>query len=183
MGLLLCSTAYDALASSTPSEPTHPAPPSINRIRELAELTVLEVEATDVVDSHVRGRTGGTRVIVLVHGTITLSVDLDKARYLQVDQEHRVLVLGLPKPTVRRAGIDPSMCRVLSCERTGLWQMAVGSAREGEAIASAMAAGHDRLIHAASEDGLVSRARQHAEAVLCRFVNELGWTLEVRWDG
>jgi|GEM_PF-1758696 len=181
LGLTLCSEAYESLAAT--DQPEQPVTaPSIDRIRELNELTVLEVQASEVVTTEVNGRTGGTTVVVLVHGTVTLGVDLEQARYLHVDAEQRQLTLALPQPTVRRVAIDPHASRLLSCERSGLWNMAIGPAREDEAFAASLAIGHDRMAHAASREDIVARARHHAESVLGRFVTELGWSLEMRWE-
>lgn len=181
LGFSLCGTACDALAATAPPTQSNP-PPSIDRIRELAELTVLEVDASEIVRTHISGHTGGTSVVVLVHGTLTYAVSLDEARYLQVDQEQRRLVMALPQPKVRRVAIDPQRSRMLSCKRSGLWQVAVGPAHEDEAIALALAIGQNRLRDATSRDDLVERARFHAESVLGQFVSEMGWSLNVRWD-
>ena len=120
IGLALTSRAYDVLATE-PEPPPHPTPPSIEAIRELSELTVLEVEATEVATASVEGRVGGTTVVALVHGIVTLGVDLDQARLVEVDQERQRLVLALPQPDVRRVAIDPVISRSLHTQRDGLW--------------------------------------------------------------
>ena len=181
LGMSLYGAAYDVLtATATTEQPINP--PNINSIREMSELTVLEIEATEIVSTSFRGYTGGTSIVMLVNGTLTYGVDLDQARYLQTDPEERHLLLVLPQPRARQVATNPGRCRVLNCERKGLWQLAIGEAREDDALMSAMANGHDRITVAASREDLISRARRHAEAVLVRFVSELGWTLEVRWD-
>ncbi len=181
LGLSLCGTAYDTLASAAQPRPPD-EPPCIDRIRELAELTVLEVNASEIVNAEISGYTGGTCVIVLVQGNVTLGVDLGAAEYLHVDLERRHLVLSLPQPTVRRTSIDPRTSRLLRCDRAGLWRMAVGPAREYEAFAAALAIGQERLRSTAASDDFVDRAGRHAESVLARFVSEMGWTLDVRWQ-
>ncbi|MGB0766271.1 MAG: DUF4230 domain-containing protein [Phycisphaeraceae bacterium] len=179
LGLLLINTASPAPAD----EPDRPnPPPDIQSIQELAELTLLEVRASEVITSEVTGYTGGTSAIVLVHGSVTLAVDLNQARYLEVDEERRRLVLGLPQPKIHRVAIDPETSRVLSCDRSGLWHLAMGAAHEHTLITDAMTIARERMLQAASDNGLTERARHHAEAVLARFVSEMGWTLEVRWD-
>lgn len=180
IGLSLCSSAYVVQAEPTQAERPNP-PPNIERIRELAELTVLEVESSTIVSTAIRGYTGGTSVVVLVHGTLAYAVDMDAARYLQVDEQQRHLVLALTQPTVRRVAIDPRMSRMLSCDRTGLWRVALGPAREDEALTSALVIGQDRLMASAGSEDLVRRARRHTESVLGRFVTGMGWTLEVSW--
>jgi len=181
IGLSLCSKAYNAQPIPPNVDPPHP-PPKIERIRELAELTVLEVDNSTIVSTEIRGYIGGTSAVVLVHGTLTYGVNMDEATYLQVDEERRHIVLALPQPDVNRVAIDPRASQILSCMRTGLWKAAVGPVRETEALTTAFAIGHDRLKNSAASEDLMRRARRHAEAVLSRFLQEMGWTLEVRWD-
>lgn len=181
LGILLCGGDYDALASRGQVQQII-TPPSIDAIRELSDLIVLEVSSSEVVTNVIRGRTGSTSVVVLVNGLLAYGIDLDKAQYLRVDENQRHLLLSLPQPTTRQVAIDPHTSRMLSCERTGLWQIAVGPAREDEAFTTALAIGHDRLMQAVLRDDLVKRARHHAVAVLTKFMAELGWTLEVRWE-
>lgn len=181
LGLMLCAEAYESLASTPEPEQTI-TPPSIDSIRELAELTVLEVEASEVVTTEVNGYTGGTSAIVQVHGTITLGVDLDRARFVEVDEVQQHIVLALPPTEVRRVAIDHQTSRVLRCQRSGLWRMAIGDALEDQAIKSALVIGQQRLGATASRDDVDQRARGHAASVLGRFVSELGWTLDIRWD-
>lgn len=181
IGLVLTSRAYEALATE-PETPPPPTPPNIERIRELAEMVVLEVEASEVVTASVEGRVGGTTVVALVHGIVTLGVDLDRARFVEVNQERRHLVLALPPPTVRRVAIDPVTSRPLHTQRDGLWQIAAGSAHEDRAFAQALVIGQQRLENAASRSDLTVRARRHAEAVLQRFAVEIEWALKVNWE-
>ena len=181
IGVLICIWAYDGLTS--PGQTEQPiTPPSLDAIRELSELTVLEIEATELVTTSLGGYTGSTSVVVLVKGTLTYGVDLDQARYLQTNQAQQHLVVTLPQPKVRDAVIHHHTSQVLRTERSGLWQLAIGPAREDEALMTALAIGHDRFMSAASRDDLVSRAKRHAEAVLAQFVSEMGWAIEIRWE-
>jgi hypothetical protein len=182
LGFALCSHAYNAL-SATPDVQPPKDPPSIERIRELSELTVLEIEATKIVTTVIRGHTGSTTAVVLVHGTATYGVDLEAARYARVDREQQELILALPVPTVRRVAINPQTSQMLSCQRSGLWQLATGPAWEDTALSNALAIGHDRLARDTSNGEFTSRAKRQAEAAIGRFIGELGWTLsEVRWQ-
>ena len=182
LGILLCANSFDALGVTESNEPAA-IPPHINTIREMSELAVLEVEASEIVSTSIRGYTGGTSVIVLVHATVTYSVDLEQARYVQTDSARRHLVIALPEPYARQITVDPLSSQVLRCERSGLWQLALGPAREDEALMSAIAIGQDRLSESASREDHLNRARQHAEAALARFLSETSWTLEIRWEG
>ena len=181
LGLLMCSGAYKSLALPQDVESTVP-PPSIESIRELADLVVLEVQASEVVSAEVRGHTGGTSVIVLVHGDVMLGIDLEQAHFTDVDEDSRHLVLALPAPTVRRVAIDHHASRTIHSGRDGLWRLAIGPAKEEQAIANAFMLGTQRLKEVAVGEDLTRRAKQHAGVVLGGFTDETGWTLEIRWD-
>lgn len=180
LGLMLCGRAYDTLGVVEPPERSD-SPPKIETIRSISELSVLEVDASEIVTAQVKGYTGGTYVVVLVTGTLAYGIDLEQARYLQADEQQRHLVITLPKPRVRQVRIDPARCQLLSCERSGLWQLAIGPAHEDEAFLLAMSLAHDQLIEAASRDDLSTQAQQQAVTVLRRFVSETGWTTAIRW--
>jgi hypothetical protein len=180
---MLCSEAYESLAHTPPDEkPTHSTPPSIDAIRAMSELTVTQVELTDVVSTSVHGQTGRITVDMLIRGTVTLGVDLEQARFIEVDKAQQNIVLALPPPEVRRVAIDHEASRVLNSQRGGLWRMTIGDALEDQAIRSALVIGQQRLSVATSRHDLNQRAGGHAEAVLGRFISEMGWTLDVRWQ-
>lgn len=181
LGLFMCSDAYKSLAQPTYAKPPN-APPGIEVIRELAELAVLKVEATEVITGRVKGRVGGTSVIVLVRGDVMIGVDLEKAKFLKIDEDQHHLILSLPPPTVRRVVIDHHVSRTIHCQRDGIWNMAIGPAAEDKAIADAFMRGTERLKEVAAHKEMIQRAKRHAEFVLGRFTNEAGWSLEVRWE-
>ena len=181
IGLLFCGEAYESL--SVPEQPERrDGPPHIQAVRELADLTVLEVEVSDIATGTVNGRTGGTTAVMLIRGTAAIGVDLEQAYFASVDEEQQHVVLALSHPEVRQIALNPQTSRMLSSERTGLWQIAPGEALEGRAITQALAHGEHRLMEVASDESLHNRARLHAESVLCRFLREMGWTMEVRWE-
>ena len=180
LGVMLCGEAYDSLAATTQAGHTI-GPPQLEAIRGLAELTILEVEATEIVSAEVTGYTGGTSVVMLVRGTVTLGVDLEQAKIIEVDEDRRRVVLGLPPPEVRRVMIHHEDARVLSCERRGLWRIAVGQAKEDQAIKEVLAVGQDRLMQAASLENNIDQARMHAETTIGKFLSDTGWELNVQW--
>lgn len=177
---MLCSEAYESLAATTQTGHTI-GPPQLEAIRGLAELTILEVEATEIVSAEVNGYAGGTSVILLVRGTVTLAVDLEQAKVIKVDSDRQRVVLGLPPPEVRRVMIHHEDARILSCERHGLWRLAVGQAKEDQAIKEALAVGQDQLMQAASLENNIDQARKHAETTIGEFLSESGWELNVQW--
>ena len=181
LGLLLCSSAYESQADDTPAEPPR-TPLSIDVIRELADLTVLEINATEVVTSTVSGHTGNTSAVVVVTGSITLAVDLEQARIVMADQDRQHFIVALPPPKVQRVAIDHDASRVVSCQRSGLWELAIGQAHEDRVISDAFATGQYRLEAAGREQRFSRRARVHTDAVIQRFARDVGWIIEVQWE-
>lgn len=181
LGINLCGSAYEALATTPDVEHTVSAL-SIESIRELSELTVLQVRVTEVVTNEIMGLTGGTSVAVLVHGDVFLGVDLEQAELVEIDQDQQHIVLFLPVPEVRRAAIDHLTSQKIYSERHGLWRMAIGPASEDELIANAYKIGEQRLQDAAKRADLAGRAKRHAESVLRRFIDGTGWTLTISWS-
>ena len=180
LGVVLCSEAYDSLATHAQSDQTT-SPPSIESVRQLTDLAILEITATEVATSSVNGHAGSTTATVLICGTITLTVDLGQTEFTEVDEDRQHLVLALPHPSVRRVEIDHRASRVLSCERSGLWNLAVGAAHEDRAISQAFLTGQQQLREQGDSDVFIQQARLHTLAVLSGFASELGWTVEVRW--
>ena len=181
IGLLLCVLAFNSL-HITQRAPQPSDPLALHAVHELTELVVLEAQAADLVRAEVGGYTGWTSVQLRVHGTVTLGVELKRARLLKVYPGRRHIVLSLPPPSVRSVAIDPRRTIVLGSERGGLWRLVIGEACEGRAIAQALATGQSRLKANVLQDDHALRAKRHTEVVLHRYAAELGWTVDLRWD-
>ena len=182
LGLLVCMNAFNSLSQARNAYHHH-SPPSVEAFHELAELTVLDVEVNEIATGSIRGRAGSTTAIVLVTGTVTLGVDLEQAVVIEANETQKIIVLSLPPPIVRRVSIDHDASQVLSCERSGLWELAVGDAHEAQAVERAFAIGQERLRHTgASIKHTMMRARRQTESILTDFAAELNWMLDIHWQ-
>ena len=180
-GLLLCSEVYDAMALT--DEQQQPDTQTIlDGIQELAELVVLEVQLTEVATGSVSGHTGGTTVTMLVRGSVAFAVDLEQARYVDMDQDSQRLVLMLPQPVVRHVAVSLGSSEVTSCQRSGLWKLAHGPACEDIAIREALDAGMTQIEAAAADIALSNRAKARVESVLHQYADKIAWSFEIRWQ-
>jgi hypothetical protein len=161
------------------------AGPTIERVRELSALTTLRVDVADAFVTELRGRTGGTTVVLVVRGEVVIGVDLAGARFESVDGQGRSAVLALPQPQVQFARLDHERTKLVGVWPGGLWTIVPGGAdADAAAVNAAYREAQRAVVGAADDPELAGRARRQAEAVLRTFFGALGWDVRVRWkDG
>lgn len=155
--------------------------PTIESIRELGSITTLRVTIADVQTQEVAGLTGSTRTVLIVKGDVELGVDLDRARFEDVDASCRSAVLVLPPPEPSRPRLDHDRTRVYAIERSGLWQLVPGNAGEAELVSSALRRAQQIVGETVETNELDARARRRAEVVIQTFTTALGWAISIRW--
>lgn len=180
MGLSLCSVAIAQIDSPTYMAHVMPAP-QLEQVRALAELTVLEVPLTLPIRHHIRGRTGGTSVVLLLQGSARLSTNLAAAEFVQVDSAKRCVTLALPEPRAQSVELDIDSSPVLATQRRGLWRLVPGPAHEGTAVAAALREGQNSIHQAAHDPALIHRAKAQAEKVIGDFLLNAGWSASFHW--
>ena len=162
----------------------------LQRLHRVGRLHVLDQPAIQVVHARSDGRLGGTRCTAVVRGTARIGVDLTDAEVESYDSEDRCLVLRLPPPEVFGVEIDPQSVHAdtLLVQRTGLWRLVPGPAREAETLAAALSTAQQRLAEAATPtlgtlpDATEPVARHHARLLLDRLLEPLNVELDVVWS-
>lgn len=162
--------------------PTQLPAPKLEQVRALAELTVLEVPLTLPVRHNIRGRTGGTAVVMLLQGSARLSTDLAQSKFVHVDAVKKHVTLALPAPTVHSVELDAESSQVLTTQRRGLWRMVPGPAHEDTAVTTAMREGQKNIHRAARDPSLIQQAKAQTETVLHDFLISMGWSVVFRWE-
>jgi hypothetical protein len=156
--------------------------PTIEEIQTLASLTTLKVNVADAIVTEFSGRTGGIACVLVVHGSVTLGVDLRKARFESVNQKNRTAVLVLPEPTIQSVALDQEKTKIVALWDNGLWIILPG---QGEANAAATNLAYREaqkvVARAADDRELIEQARRQAERVLKAFIEEMRWRGEVHW--
>jgi len=154
---------------------------TIEKIQPLASLVTLQVPLSDVLVCDMEGYTGSLRLILIVRGEVEIAVDLQKARFVRLDQQAKRAVLLLPAPTARRPRLDHRRTQIYRIDREGLWQILPGQAGEAELVNRCIRKAQERLAAAASQPEWIRQARGRTETVLRGFFEALGWQIEVRW--
>lgn len=156
--------------------------PTIEQIVDLSELTTLRVDVADIVETEIRGITGGTRAAILVKGDVRLGVDLSQAKFESVSEVRRTAVLVLPQPKVSSPRLDHARTRLFAVYDHGLWQIVPGDAAQTAVLNKAYREAQDVVGRAGQDGELVQRAKGQAERVLTTFFDAMGWRVQVRWQ-
>jgi len=156
----------------------------IGQIQALAELVTERVNVSDVIETHLTGRTGSIRAVVVVKGNVLISTDLTRAHFESVDPSAHRAVLVLPEPRVCQATVDHERTRVFAIYESGLWEITPGDNATSAAVVDLAYRDAQRFVaDAAKDESLVMRARQHAQQVLGEFLRGQRWELSVKWNG
>ena len=107
-------------------------------------------------------------------------IDLEKAKYVEIDKANRTAVLQVPSPKVLYATLDHDHTRIHSLTRTGFWQAAIGSAGEDQLVDEAMGHAQRVLVEAGSDRGLARRAQEQAQRVIGGLFGDVGWEVQLR---
>lgn len=157
-------------------------PLTLERLQEVAELLTLRIGVEETLVTQIDGYVGGISVTLLVRGDVSLGVDLAQGRLVQVDPSRRRATLVLPPPHCVAPRVDQERSQVLALSRSGLWRMAPTSRPESAVLQAALLDAQHRVEAAAASPPARRRAQAHAAAVLQRFGQSLGWTIDLRWQ-
>ena len=149
----------------------------------MSELVTLRVPVSTVLTTELAGYTGSARCIVIVNGEVELGVDLEQARFEDVNPEARTATLFLPEPKVCRASLDHERAAVYSLDREGLWGLLPSDEPDRELVNRAMREAQTCIKTAAQNTQLAKQARQQAERLVHRAFTRVGWRIKIVWVG
>lgn len=153
----------------------------LSRIKELAELVTLRVPVSTVITTELAGYTGSISCVVVVHGEVEFGVDLEQARFEDIDPEARTATLILPTPTVRHARLDHERTKVYSLDRQGLWTLLVSDEAGRRVVNVAMRDAQAAVAVTAENAQLHAQAKERAGRLIQKAFMPVGWTLELVW--
>jgi hypothetical protein len=153
----------------------------LSRITELAELVTLRVPVSTVVTTEIAGYTGSISCVIVVNGEVELGVDLEQARFEDIDPEARNATLVLPEPKTRAARLDHIRTHVYSVDRHGLWVLLPSDEPGRRIVNMGMNEAQNAVEAAARDAGLIGQARQRAEQVLRGALKTIGWAVDLSW--
>jgi hypothetical protein len=156
--------------------------PSLEQIQTLSSLTTLKVNVADAIVTDLDGRTGGIKCVLVVHGSVTLGVDLSKARFESVDQRNRRVILMLPPPRVQSVALDQKRTKVMALCENGLWTIVPGNGEAYVAAANLAYREAEKVVAEAAQDPeLGTRAQQQTEFVIRSFFQAIEWQNDLHW--
>ena len=153
----------------------------LSRITELAELVTLRVPVSTVITTEIVGYTGSVSCAIVVHGEVELGVDLEQARFEDVDPEARTAILVLLEPKTRAARLDHARTHVYSLDRHGLWVMLPSDEPGRRVVNRGMTEAQATLEQTARDPVLIQKAQEQAEQVLRGGFGVLGWRVSLTW--
>ncbi len=160
-----------------PTPTIRPDPVTIvHRVRQLARLETVQYTIEKVIVADAGTGEGvwsflfGDRLLFVAHGQVIAGVDLSKIGPDDVWYEGETLVLRLPPPEIFVVALDN--------EKSYVYDRETGLLTKGQVHleTEARKAAEKALLEAALEDGILEKARVHAEAFLLRFLHTLGVT-------
>ena len=155
MALVMAWALSNRLAAPTPSGSAL----TIQQIQGLSALVSMRIELSDVVESQIRGYTGGVKAVLLVKGDVLMSVDLSQARFEQLEEKSKAAVLVLPEPKALSPRLDHRRTRLVSVQSEGLWLL-VPSDKDKEAVIDRLWRGADAAGEAGGESGTDSAGEE-----------------------
>lgn len=145
----------------------------INEIRALARLETIQYSISQVMTGEeLQGDLAflfGSKVLVVVHGSVIGGIDMEKLQPTDMRQENGVLYVNLPPAEVLAVTLDASKAEVYPLQE-GLF-----TDIDPNLILNTLEGGQDKILSVALDDGILAQAETNAEAYLLKFFNALGF--------
>ena len=145
----------------------------INDIRALARLETIQYSVEKVITGETGGGTFqalfGDKILFVAHGTVVAGIDMEKLKPEDMHYENGVLTVKLPPAEVLVATLDNDKSRVYQRD-TGILAQPDPNL---ETLVRQKA--EEEILKAALEDGILTHAKENAQAYLTRFFAALGF--------
>jgi hypothetical protein len=146
----------------------------INEIRALARLETIQYSVSQVVSSEVNQDSPltflfGTKILVVVHGSVIGGIDMEKMQPQDMRFENGVLTVKLPPAEILAITMDQSKTEVYTPQEGLLAEP------DPSMVIAALQGAEDKIRTAALEDGILEQAQANAQAYLLKFFSALGF--------
>lgn len=145
----------------------------INEIRALARLETIQYSVSQVMTGEDRqgtlGFAFGTKILVVVHGSVIAGIDMEKIQPGDMRLENGVLYVNLPPAEVLAVTLDTEKVEVYTLQEGVLADV------DPTLVLQTVQGGQDKILSVALDDGILQQAERNAEAYLLRFFSALGY--------
>jgi hypothetical protein len=181
VGLGMLASAVTGLESTSDSINSNVCP-VVEQIQRLSSLATLKIDVADALVTQLQGYTGSTQAVLVVHGSVTLGVDLSVARFESVNARYHRAILCLPEPRIQVISLDQQRTRLVGFWSNGLWRIVPGDEEaDTAAINAAYRQAQQIVAQAAANPEIIERSRGQAEQVLQAFFTAMGWRVRIYW--
>jgi hypothetical protein len=149
--------------------------PTTQQLERLSELTSMRVNIVDVLQAEGAGHRG----LWLIKGDALLSCDMSKAQILIANEEQRAATIRLPTPRCVSPRVDHEKTKIWSIEKSSWLPWKWGD--KDELREAAMYHAQKLVAEAASSPQNVSHAQTHADLLIRRTYEMVGWHVVVEW--
>lgn len=150
--------------------------PTVERLERLAHLVSCRVYIADVLV----GETESYRGAWLIRGDALIGVNLSRARVVQKDDQTRQATISLPLPEMLQSRVDHEKTRTWEVRRTTWvpWRGDQDVLRD-----TVMREAQKLVAQAAMSAENIGQAQAAAETILQAIYAEVGWQVQITWDG
>lgn len=176
MATLLLATAYFYHGPEPQVTTILSQGPTVERLERLTHLVSTRVCVADVLTAEGDGCRGAW----LIKGDALIGVNLTRAKILQKDDDTRRATLCLPLPEVIQSRVDHTRTRTWEVKKTSWapWRGDQDMLRD-----QVMAEAQKLVAHVAGSPEYLQQAKLTAETVVRAIYEEVGWQVQVTWDG
>lgn len=111
----------------------------------------------------------GTKILVVVHGSVIAGIDMEKIQPGDMRLENGVLYVNLPPAEVLAVTLDTEKVEVYTLQEGVLADV------DPTLVLQTVQGGQDKILSVALDDGILQQAERNAEAYLLRFFSALGY--------
>lgn len=145
----------------------------INEIRALARLETIQYSVSQVMTGEdnqgTLGFAFGTKILVVVHGTVIAGIDMEKLQPTDMRLENDVLYVNLPPAEILAVTLDTEKVEVYTLQEGVLADV------DPTLVLQTVQGGQEKILSVALDDGILVQAEKNAEAYLIKFFTALGF--------
>jgi hypothetical protein len=149
----------------------------INEIRALARLETIQYSVSQVMTGEdnqgTLGFAFGTKILVVVHGTVIAGIDMEKLQPTDMRLDNSVLYVNLPPAEILAVTLDTEKVEVYTLQEGVLADI------DPTLVLQTVQGGQEKILSVALDDGILLQAERNAEAYLIKFFAALGFNTVV----